>query len=308
MRDAATHDVALLATGFSSNMGTIPALVDERDVVLSDKYSHGCIVDGIKLSKAVRCIFKHLDMEDLEQKLQQHQDKRFRLITTDGFYSMFGSCTNLKKLRELADKYDAIIYMDDSHALGVLGKEGRGTEDHQNVMGYADIITGSISKGFTPQGGYVLAPKPVIYRVQQRSKAYVQSVALPVMSTAMAIKSIDLCYKYGHELRENISKVSTKFSDAMRDVGFMVEGETGLPTVIIVIPDDVYPNGHSLVMPFNERLVQEHGVMALGAAYPSSPPDRCRLRSSFAGYHTEADVDKLIDGFIKVGRKMNIIK
>jgi glycine C-acetyltransferase len=293
-----TEDTILYSSCFDANGGLFETLLTAEDAVLSDSLNHASIIDGIRLCKAQRFRYKNNDMEDLEAKLQEAQSTRFRLIATDGVFSMDGIIAQLKPICDLADKYDALVMVDDSHAVGVLGEHGRGTHEHCGVMDRIDIITGTLGKALGgASGGYTSARKEIVELLRQRSRPYLFSNTLAPSIASASLKvlemlsaSSELCIK----LRENVFY----FREQMSQWGFdIVPGEH--PIVPIMLGDA------ALAQQMAEKLLTK-GVYVIGFSYPVVPKVAARIRTQISAAHSHADLDFAIVQFAQVKQELGI--
>jgi glycine C-acetyltransferase len=286
------EDTILYSSCWDANGGLFETILGAEDAVISDELNHASIIDGIRLCKAARLRYKNNDMADLEAKLQEAKGARFRLIATDGVFSMDGIIADLKSICDLAEKYDALVMVDDSHAVGFMGKTGRGTHEYCNVMGRVDIITGTLGKALGgASGGYTSARSDVITMLRQRSRPYLfsNSVAPPILGASL--KAIEICTR-STELRDRLELNTKYFRRAMTERKFnIVPGEH--PITPIMIGDA------ALAGKMAERLLA-HGVYAIGFFYPVVPQGKARVRVQVSAAHSRADLDFAIEAFTKV--------
>ncbi len=286
------EDTILYSSCWDANGGLFETILGAEDAVISDELNHASIIDGIRLCKATRLRYKNNDMADLEAKLQEAKGVRFRLIATDGVFSMDGIIADLKRICDLADKYDALVMVDDSHAVGFMGKTGRGTHEHCNVMGRVDIITGTLGKALGgASGGYTSAPSEVVTMLRQRSRPYLfsNSVAPPILGASL--KAIEICTR-STELRDRLEANTRYFRREMTARKFnIVPGEH--PITPIMIGDA------ALAGKMAERLLA-HGVYAIGFFYPVVPQGKARVRVQVSAAHSRTDLDFAIEAFTKV--------
>jgi glycine C-acetyltransferase len=294
-----TEDTILYSSCFDANGGLFETLLGPEDAIISDELNHASIIDGIRLCKAKRFRYSNNDMADLENKLQEAKDCRYKMIATDGVFSMDGIIANLKGICDLADKYNAIVMVDDSHAVGFVGKKGRGTHEFCKVMERIDIITGTLGKALGgASGGYTSGKKEVINWLRQRSRPYLFSNSLCPSIAAASIKVLDLLEK-SDDLREKLNKNTRYFREKMTELGFeIVPGEH--PIVPIMLGEA------KLAADFAEKMLQ-WGVYVVGFSYPVVPQGKARIRTQMSAAHTKEDVDFAIDAFQKVGRDMDLI-
>jgi glycine C-acetyltransferase len=286
------EDTILYSSCWDANGGLFETILGAEDAVISDELNHASIIDGIRLCKATRLRYKNNDMADLEAKLQEAKGARFRLIATDGVFSMDGIIADLKRICDLADKYDALVMVDDSHAVGFMGKTGRGTHEHCDVMGRIDIITGTLGKALGgASGGYTSARSEVVTMLRQRSRPYLfsNSVAPPILGASL--KAIEICTR-STELRDRLEANTRYFRREMTARKFnSVPGEH--PITPIMIGDA------ALAGKMAERLLA-HGVYAIGFFYPVVPQGKARVRVQVSAAHSRADLDFAIEAFTKV--------
>ena len=287
-----TEDTILYTSCFDANGGLFESLLDEKDAVLSDQLNHASIIDGIRLCKAQRYRFRNRDMDDLDSQLRQTQAARFRMIATDGVFSMDGSIADLPAICDLAEKHDALVMVDDSHAVGVLGAGGRGTPEHHAVMDRVDIITGTLGKALGgASGGYTSGRREIIDLLRQRSRPYLfsNSVAPPIV--AASIKALDLLTE-STGLREKLEANTIHFRRGMAAAGFeLLPGEH--PIVPIMLGDA------ALATRMAEALLAR-GIYVIGFSYPVVPKGQARIRVQISAAHTTEDLDYAIEQFAAV--------
>ncbi|MCP4160060.1 MAG: glycine C-acetyltransferase [Deltaproteobacteria bacterium] len=293
------EDTILYGSCFDANGGLFETLLSEKDAVISDALNHASIIDGVRLCKAKRYRYKNNDMADLESKLIEAKDARFRLIATDGVFSMDGIIADLKSVCDLADKYDALVMVDDSHAVGFTGKDGRGTHEYCDVMDRVDIITGTLGKALGgASGGYTSGKKEIITWLRQRSRPYLFSNSLAPVITATSIAVIDLL-ESSSDLREKLKFNSNYFREKMSAAGFkLVPGEH--PIIPVMLYDA------KLAQEMSARLLKE-GIYVVGFSFPVVPQGEARIRTQMSAGHTIDQIDKAIEAFIKVGKELNVI-
>lgn len=285
-------------SGFATNQAIIQALLEEQDAVISDELNHASIIDGIRLSKCRRYIYRHMDMNDLEDKLRQAQDARTRLIITDGVFSMDGDIAPLKDIVELGERYGAAVYVDDAHASGVLGKNGRGSVDHWGLHGRVDIQVGTFSKAIGAQGGYVAGIQPLRDFLIHRARPFLFSNALPPSVIASCIAAIDVL-ETEPELIDRLWDNTSYFKGKLAGLGFDIEQSVTPITPVIV-------GSAERAMRLSDRLFEE-GVFAQGIGYPTVPEGKARVRTIVTAAHTRENLDTAIAAFEKVGRELGII-
>ncbi len=293
------EDTILYAAAFDANGGLFEPLFTKEDAIISDELNHASIIDGIRLCKAQRYRYKHSDMSDLEDQLKKAQDQRYRIIVTDGVFSMDGDIAKMDKICDLADKYDALVMTDECHSAGFLGKTGRGVPEYHNVMDRVDIITGTLGKALGgAMGGYTTAKKEVIEMLRQRSRPYLFSNSLAPSIVGAAIKVFDIL-STTTELRDQLEENTRYFKKAIVEAGFeIVEGDS--PIIPIMLHDA------ALSQEFADKLLDE-GVYAIGFFYPVVPKGKARIRTQLSAAHTKAHLDQAINAFIKVGKELKVI-
>jgi glycine C-acetyltransferase len=294
-----TDDTILYGSCFDANTGLFETLLDERDVVISDALNHASLIDGIRLCKAKRLRYAHADMRDLETRLDEGMSSRLRLIVTDGVFSMDGDLANLDRIVELADRYEAAVVVDDSHATGVLGKGGRGTPDHFGVAERVDLITSTLGKALGgATGGFTTGHKEIVELLRQRSRPYLFSNSLPPMVVAASRAAIDLVAR-GEALRTTLRDNTSFFRDRLQALGF-----TLVPSSHPIIP--VMLGDAALATRMADRLLEE-GVYVVGFSYPVVPEGQARIRVQMSAAHTGRQLEQAVDAFAKVGRELAII-
>jgi glycine C-acetyltransferase len=294
-----TEDTILYAAAFDANGGVFEPLFSDEDAIISDELNHASIIDGVRLAKAVRYRYKHSDMNDLEEQLKKAQDQRFRVIVTDGVFSMDGDIAKMDQICDLADKYDALVMTDECHSAGFIGKTGRGVPEHCDVMGRVDIITGTLGKALGgAMGGYTTGRKEIIDMLRQRSRPYLFSNSLAPSIVGASIKVFDLLSSTT-ELRDRLEENTLYFKKHIIEAGFDIKpGDS--PIVPIMLYDA------ALSQKFADQLLQE-GVYAIGFFYPVVAKGQARIRTQISAAHSKADLDKAIAAFIKVGKNLGVI-
>ena len=294
------EDAILYAACFDANGGVFEPLFGEEDAIISDELNHASIIDGVRLCKAARYRYKNSDMADLEEKLKEAQKHRNRIIVTDGVFSMDGYVAKLDKICDLAEKYDALVMVDDSHATGFIGKTGRGTHEHNNVMGRVDIITSTLGKALGgAMGGFTAASKEIVDMLRQRSRPYLFSNSLSPAIVGAAIEVFDLLSSTT-ELRDRLEDNTNYFKAGIKKAGLEIrEGDS--PIVPVMLYDA------PLAQKFANRLLEE-GIYAIGFFYPVVPKGLARIRVQISAGHTKAQLDKAIAAFEKVGKELGAIK
>jgi len=297
----ATEDTILYSSCFDANAGLFETLLGPEDAIISDALNHASIIDGVRLCKAMRFRYANNDMAELEVQLIAANDAgaRFKLIATDGVFSMDGVIANLKGICDLADKYDAMVMVDDSHAVGFVGEQGRGTHEHCNVMDRVDIITGTLGKAMGgASGGFTSAKKEVIEWLRQRSRPYLFSNSLAPAIVTASISVLDLLGK-GDDLRNALRRNSEHFRRRMSEVGFTLAGADH--AIIPVMLGDA-----KLAAEMASRMLEE-GVYVVGFSFPVVPKGQARIRTQMSAAHSLEHVDFAVDAFIKVGREIGVI-
>jgi len=294
-----TEDTILYSSCFDANGGLFEALLDERDAVISDALNHASLIDGIRLCKAARLRYAHADMAELESRLVEARDKRIRLIVTDGVFSMDGDLAKLDRIVELAERYDAAVVVDDSHATGVLGPKGRGTPAHFGVADRIEIVTSTLGKtlgGAT--GGFTSGKAEIIELLRQRSRPYLFSNSLPPVIAAGALRALELVVG-GDELRERLHANATFFRTQLTDLGFrLVPGEH--PIIPVMLGES------TLATKMADALLKE-GVYVVGFSYPVVPEGQARIRVQMSAAHTKSQLEQAVAAFTKVGRALGVI-
>jgi 2-amino-3-ketobutyrate coenzyme A ligase len=294
------EETILYSSCFDANGGLFETLLTEDDAIISDSLNHASIIDGIRLCKAQRHRYENNNMTDLEEKLKAAQSARFRLIATDGVFSMDGIIANLKTICDLAEKYDAMVMVDDSHAVGFMGERGRGTPEYCKVMGRVDIITGTLGKALGgASGGYICASKEIVEWLRNRSRPYLFSNSLAPVITATSLAVLDMLER-DNSLCEKLKENSRYFRKGMEELGFTLT--PGEHAIIPVMLGDARVAGEMA-----DRLLKE-GVYVIGFSYPVVPKEQARIRTQMSAAHTKEQLDKAITAFAKVGRDMSVIQ
>ncbi|MEO3987920.1 glycine C-acetyltransferase [Plesiomonas shigelloides] len=296
-----TEDTILYSSCFDANGGLFETLLGAEDAIISDALNHASIIDGVRLSKAKRYRYANNDMAALEEQLQQAtaDGARFKLIATDGVFSMDGVIADLKTICDLADKYDALVMVDDSHAVGFIGENGRGTHEYCQVMDRVDIITGTLGKALGgASGGYTSGKKEVIDWLRQRSRPYLFSNSLAPAIVSASIKVLELL-EQGGSLRQRLQENSRYFRERMSAAGFTLAGADH--AIIPVMLGDA-----KLAAEMASRMLQE-GIYVVGFSYPVVPKGQARIRTQMSAAHTREQLDRAIDAFIRIGRELNVI-
>lgn len=295
-----TEDTILYAAAFDANGGVFEPLFSEEDAIISDELNHASIIDGVRLCKAKRYRYKHNNMEELEERLKEAQEQRFRIIVTDGVFSMDGTIAQLDKICDLAEKYNALVMIDECHSSGFVGKTGRGTHEHRNVMGRIDIITGTLGKALGgASGGFTSGRKEIVELLRQRSRPYLFSNTLAPSITGASIAVLDMLSKTT-TLRDKLADNTQYFRDNMTAAGF-----------------DIKPGEHAIVpiMLYDAKLSQQmaeallaEGIYVIGFYYPVVPKGQARIRVQLSAAHEREHLDKAIAAFTKAGKQLGVIK
>ena len=294
------EDVILYSSCFDANGGLFECILNKEDAIISDALNHASIIDGVRLCKAQRFVYANNNMEELEKCLIAAKDCRYRLIATDGVFSMDGIIANLKAICDLADKYDALVMVDDSHATGFLGKKGRGSVEFCDVLDRVDIITSTLGKALGgASGGFTAGRKELVTWLRQRSRPYLFSNTIAPVIAATSIKVFDMIEK-GDELREKLIRNSEYFREKMTNLGFeLIPGEH--PIIPVMLGDA------KLASNMADELLKE-GVYVVGFSFPVVPKGKARIRTQMSAGLEVEHLDKAIAAFEKVGKKLNIIK
>lgn len=287
-----TEDTILYSSCFDANGGLFETLLGPEDAIISDALNHASIIDGVRLCKAQRLRYRNNDMADLEAQLQAASGARFRLIATDGVFSMDGYIANLQAICDLADKYDAMVMVDDSHAVGFVGKNGRGTHEYCGVMGRVDIITGTLGKALGgASGGYTSGRREIIDMLRQRSRPYLFSNTVPPAVVCASLKALELVAD-SSELREKLVANTAYFRDQMTEAGFTIKPGTH-PIVPVMLGDAVLAQKMAAAL-------LEKGIYVTGFCYPVVPKGEARIRTQISAAHSREDLDYAIRAFKEV--------
>ena len=294
-----TEDSILYVAAFDANGGVFEPLFNEQDAIISDALNHASIIDGVRLCKAQRYRYEHNNMDDLEAKLQETSGLRSRIIVTDGVFSMDGTIAQLDVICDLADKYNAIVMVDESHASGFMGKTGRGTHEYRGVMGRIDIITGTLGKALGgASGGFTSGSQEIIEILRQRSRPYLFSNTLAPSITGASIAVLNLLSETT-ELRDKLERNTKYFRQRMTDAGFAIKhGEH--PIVPIMLYDSV------LAAKFADALLQE-GIYVIGFFFPVVPKGQARIRVQISAAHEQEHLDRAINAFTKIGKELGVL-
>lgn len=296
-----TEDTILYAAAFDANGGVFEPLLGAEDCIISDSLNHASIIDGVRLCKAARYRYENNNMEDLEAQLKQAvtDGRRFKLIVTDGVFSMDGLVAPLDKICDLADKYDAMVMVDECHAAGFIGATGKGTLEAKNVMGRVDIITGTLGKALGgAMGGYTTAKKEIIEILRQRSRPYLFSNSLAPTIVGASLKVFELLKK-DTKLRDQLEWNTNYFKKGMKEAGFdIIDGDSA------IVPVMLYDAKLSQVMA--DKLL-EKGIYVIGFFFPVVPKDKARIRVQLSAAHTQEHLDKAVKAFTEVGKELGVV-
>lgn len=294
-----TEDTILYAACFDANGGVFEPLLGEQDAIISDSLNHASIIDGVRLCKAQRYRYANADMAELEECLKKAQDKRFRLIVTDGVFSMDGNVAPVDRIYELAAKYNAMVMVDESHSAGVVGQTGRGVTELYNLRGKIEIITGTLGKAFGGAiGGFTTGRKEIIAMLRQRSRPYLFSNSIPPMVAAAGIEMFDMMAQT-NELQERLHWNTKYFVEKMQQSGFDIK-----PTQSAICAVMLYD------APLSQKMAAkllEEGIYVVGFYYPVVPKGEARIRVQLSAGHTREQLDKAVAAFVKVGRELKVI-
>lgn len=293
-----TEASLVFQSGFTTNQGVLSAILSPEDVVISDALNHASIIDGIRLTKAARKVYKHVDMEDLERALKESSEYRKRLIVTDGVFSMDGNIAPLDKIVELAEKYDALVMVDDAHASGVLGENGRGTVNHFGLDGRVHIQVGTLSKAVGVLGGYVASSRSLIDYLIHKGRPFLFSTSHPPAVTAACDEAIQVLLEEP-ELIEKLWDNAKFFKDGLMKLGFNT-GESQTPVTPVIVGDE------ALSHKFSDKLL-EYGVFAQGIAFPTVAKGLARVRTIVTAQHSKEELQQALDIFEKAGKELGII-
>ena len=294
-----TEDTILYVACFDANAGVFEPLLDDESAIISDELNHASIIDGVRLCKAKRFRYKHSNMEELEKCLIEAKDMKYRLICTDGVFSMDGDMAKLPEICDLAEKYDALVMVDDSHATGYIGKKGRGTPEHFGVQHRVDIVTSTLGKAMGgANGGFTSGRKEIIEVLRQRSRPYLFSNSVAPSVVGASIKVIELLSE-SSELRDKVWENARYFRSEMIKAGFdIVEGNTAIVPVMLY--------DEPLAMKMADMLLKE-GIYVIGFVYPVVPKGKARIRVQLSAAHSREDLDKAVAAFVKVGKELKLV-
>ncbi len=294
-----TEDTILYIAAFDANGGVFEPILGEEDAIISDALNHASIIDGVRLCKAQRYRYNNADMNDLEEKLKLAQAQRFRIIVTDGVFSMDGNVAPMDKIVELAEKYDALVMIDESHSAGVVGATGRGVTELFNIRGKADIITGTLGKAFGGGcGGFTTGRKEIIDMLRQRSRPYLFSNSMPPAIVGAGIEAFNML-ESSNELHDRLMSNTEYFSQAMQKAGFDIK-----PTQSAIVAVMLYDA--KLSQDMAAELLNE-GIYVIGFYFPVVPKEQARIRVQVSAGHSKENLDKCIEAFTKVGKKFGVI-
>ena len=294
-----TEDTILYAACFDANGGVFEPLLTSEDAIISDSLNHASIIDGVRLCKAQRYRYANADISDLEEQLKKARDQRFRIIVTDGVFSMDGNVAPMAEICRLADKYDAMVMVDECHSAGVVGHTGRGVTELFNLRGQVDIITGTLGKAFGGAiGGFTTGKKEIIEMLRQRSRPYLFSNSLPPMIAAAGIKMFDIMVET-NELQEKLHQNTAYFKEKIQKAGFDIK-KTESAIVAIMLYDA------RLSQDFAAQLL-EKGIYVIGFYYPVVPNGQARIRVQLSAAHSRNDIDKALQAFIDIGKELKVI-
>lgn len=294
-----TEDTILYSSCFDANGGLFETLLDEQDAVISDALNHASIIDGVRLCKAQRLRYANNDLDELEMRLKEARNSRVRLIATDGVFSMDGVIARLKDICDLADRHDALVMVDDSHATGFVGARGRGTHELRGVIDRVDILTGTLGKALGgTSGGYTSGRKEIIAWLRQRSRPYLFSNSIPPFIAAASVRVLDLL-EGDNQLRARLWENAAHFREGMAAAGFnLVAGEH--PIIPVMLGDAKLASG------FAQKLL-DHGVYVIGFSFPVVPHGKARIRTQMSAAHTKAQLDQAIAAFTQVGKELGVL-
>lgn len=293
-----TEAALVFQSGFTANVGVLSTILSEEDVVISDALNHASIIDGIRLTKAGRRIYQHADMDDLKKALEETQTARRRLVVTDGVFSMDGDVAPLPDIVELCEQYDALVMVDDAHASGVMGKNGRGTVDHFGLHGRVHIQVGTLSKAIGVLGGYVAGPQVLRDYLIHRARPFLFSTSHPPAVTAACREALDVLLEEP-QLIDRLWENTRFFKDGLSRLGFDT-GKSETPITPVIVGND------ALAMKFSDELMNE-GVYAQGIVFPTVPKGQARVRTIVTAAHSKEELEQALEAFGRAGRKLGII-
>lgn len=295
-----TEDTILYSSCFDANAGFFEAVLTKEDAILTDALNHASIIDGVRLSQAERHIFRHLDMVHLEECLQKTQERRLRLIVTDGVFSMDGDFANLPRIVELAEKYDALVFVDESHATGFIGRTGRGTPEYYGVADKIDIINSTLGKALGgASGGYTTGKKEIIDVLRQKSRPYLFSNSLAPSIVGATIEVLNLLNENA-DLPGKLQRNTTRFRTVMKSAGFVINGHDDCPIAPVMLGDA------KLAGEFADDMLQQ-GIYVIGFSFPVVPRGQARIRVQISAAHTEEQIDRAAAAFIQIGDRKSVV-
>ncbi|XP_051573196.1 2-amino-3-ketobutyrate coenzyme A ligase, mitochondrial-like isoform X2 [Myxocyprinus asiaticus] len=293
------EDCILYASCFDANAGLFEVLLGPDDAVLSDELNHASIIDGIRLCRAKRFRYKHMDLNDLEEKLKESRSSRLRLVVTDGVFSMDGDVAPLQGICDLAEQYGALVFIDECHATGFMGPRGRGTDELLGVMNRVHIVNSTLGKALGgAAGGYTVGPKALIDLLRQRSRPYLFSNSLPPPVVGCATRAVELLLA-SNEIAQSMAAKTMRFRNNMTQAGFTISG-TAHPICPVML-------GDARLASFMADDMLKLGVYVIGFSYPVVPKGKARIRVQISAAHTDDDIDRTVDAFIQTGRKHGVI-
>lgn len=296
------EDVITFSSCFAANGGVFASLFDKEDAIISADLNHASLIDGIRLSKAQRYFYKFDDMADLEQKLKEAQAQKNRVIVTDGVFSMDGDIADLKSICDLAKKYDSLVLVDDCHATGFIGKNGRGSAQYREVEGQIDILTTTLGKSFGGMaGGIIASKKEIIDKLRNKARPYLFSNNISASTAAVGIEIINMISK-SSDLIEKLADNTKYFREKIADAGFDIRDKNGVHPVVPVMLGDAV-----LASNFAKKMVEEEGIYVIAFSFPVVPHNEARIRVQISAAHEKEHLDKAIAAFIKVGKHLGVI-
>jgi glycine C-acetyltransferase len=298
------EDAILFAACFDANGGVFEPLLGADDAILTDKLNHASIIDGVRLCKATRYLYEHMDLADLEAKLKEAQAQRFRMIVTDGVFSMDGDIAPLKEIADLAERYGALLLVDDSHATGFMGKTGRGTPEHCGVLGRVDILTTTFGKALGgASGGCIAGSRETVGLLRQRARPYLFSNTLPPVVAGATIRALELLSQTT-ELRDRLEASTRSFRERMTAAGFEIR--PGVHPIVPILFSRFTPDDAPLAQRFARALLDE-GIYVKGFFFPVVPRGKARIRVQISAAHTRAHLDRAVEAFTRVGRSLGVL-
>ena len=299
-------DAAILYVAcFDANGGVFEPLLSKEDAILTDKLNHASIIDGVRLCRAQRFLYEHADMTDLEAKLEEAEKARFRMIVTDGVFSMDGDIAPLQDICELADRYKALVLVDDSNATGFMGKTGRGTPEHCGVQGRVDVITTTFGKALGgASGGCVAGRRAIVELLRQRSRPYLFSNTLAPVVAGATLRAIELLSE-STELRDRLEENTLRFREKMTSAGFEIR--PGVHPIVPIMFSSFAPDDAPLAQRFAKTLLDEQGIYVKGFFFPVVARGQSRIRVQLSASHTPEQIDRAVAGFSAVGKKLGVL-